>query len=264
MVPCARSLQSRSSDAETARYGAELPLADISTALRRSDLRLVAVRALLASLAGGNDLAVSDRRRKPRQDRSRATRDAIVEAAARVFAELGLARATTARIAEVAGVGPGSMYQYFPSKDSLVVAIYEREALEQHAAFVQMAAELGTDDVAGLVRAFVEWTIRQFELKKDLNRVFLDELPRAGFDHQRAIDQLASQTVRGLLEIGGARVRPANRDAAALVVVRAFRYLLISFLTEPLRPEERDAFVDELVDLLSAYLLAPRTWRLGA
>jgi hypothetical protein len=56
MVPCARLLQSRSSDAETARYGAELPLADISTAFRRSDLRLIAVRALLASVAAGNDV----------------------------------------------------------------------------------------------------------------------------------------------------------------------------------------------------------------
>src|SRR4051812_23296526 len=96
-----------------------------------------------------------DRRRLPKQRRSQATADAIVEAAARVFAEHGLEKSTTARIAEVAGVSVGSMYQYFPSKDALITALFERESNVQHAKLLTLAAEMGIDDVHALIRAFI-------------------------------------------------------------------------------------------------------------
>ncbi len=62
-------------------------------------------------------------RKRPRQQRSRATVEAICVAAARVLASDGYARASTNRIAEVAGVSVGSLYQYFPNKDALVLAV---------------------------------------------------------------------------------------------------------------------------------------------
>ena len=62
-------------------------------------------------------------RKVPRQARSSAMVDTILEAAARVLAEEGLGRATTNRIAEVAGVSIGSLYQYFPNKLAIVRAL---------------------------------------------------------------------------------------------------------------------------------------------
>src|ERR1700751_5265402 len=67
---------------------------------------------------------------KPRkvasQKRSRATVDALVEATARILVREGFDKASTNRIAEVAGVSVGSLYQYFPSKEALVLAVVER------------------------------------------------------------------------------------------------------------------------------------------
>jgi AcrR family transcriptional regulator len=54
--------------------------------------------------------------------------EAIVEATARVVAEAGLDRATTSRIAHVAGVSIGSLYQYFPGKQALFSALIEHQA----------------------------------------------------------------------------------------------------------------------------------------
>ena len=72
---------------------------------------------------------------KPRkaasQVRSRATVDALVEATARILVKEGFDKASTNRIADVAGVSVGSLYQYFPSKEALVAAVAERHQQER-------------------------------------------------------------------------------------------------------------------------------------
>jgi AcrR family transcriptional regulator len=77
-------------------------------------------------------------RKTPRQSRSAATVDVILQAATRVLAEESLAGFNTNRIAEVAGVSVGSVYQYFPNKAALVARLIERtqeslaDAIERH------------------------------------------------------------------------------------------------------------------------------------
>jgi len=67
-------------------------------------------------------------RKSAKQQRSRLTIDAILEATARIVDRVGLDRATTNRIAELAGVSVGSLYQYFPGKEALLAALIAREA----------------------------------------------------------------------------------------------------------------------------------------
>jgi AcrR family transcriptional regulator len=72
-------------------------------------------------------------RKLPRQKRSTATVETILLAAARVLARESLEGFNTNRVAEVAGVSVGSLYQYFPNKSALVVALIERD----HAALAE-------------------------------------------------------------------------------------------------------------------------------
>lgn len=65
-------------------------------------------------------------RKRPGQKRSRQTVEAIVEAAARILTEEGYGCLTTNKVADLAGVSIGSLYQYFENKESLVYAVYER------------------------------------------------------------------------------------------------------------------------------------------
>jgi len=50
--------------------------------------------------------------------------DRLLGAAAQVFLEEGFAAATTNRIAEVAGVSVGSLYQFFPNKQALLAELH--------------------------------------------------------------------------------------------------------------------------------------------
>jgi AcrR family transcriptional regulator len=63
----------------------------------------------------------------------RATVDALVEATARILVKEGFDKASTNRIAEVAGVSVDSLYQYFPGKEALVAAVIESHQHKDHA-----------------------------------------------------------------------------------------------------------------------------------
>ena len=66
-------------------------------------------------------------RKRPRQARSERLVADILEAATRVLAREGARRFTTARVAEAAGVSVGSLYQYFPNKESILFRLQADE-----------------------------------------------------------------------------------------------------------------------------------------
>jgi AcrR family transcriptional regulator len=68
-------------------------------------------------------------RKHPRQARATAMVELVLEAATRVLSSDSLAGFNTNRVAEVAGISVGSLYQYFPNKSSLIAALIEREQL---------------------------------------------------------------------------------------------------------------------------------------
>ena len=83
-------------------------------------------------------------RKVPRQSRSEQMRADLLEAATRVLHRLGAQAFTTNRVAEAAGVSVGSLYQYFPNKAALLIALHEHEAEQtwQHLAPLLASAEL--------------------------------------------------------------------------------------------------------------------------
>lgn len=114
-------------------------------------------------------------RKEPRQARSRATVETIVQAGARILSDEGWAGFTTNRIAELAGVSIGSLYQYFPDKLSLVDAIRHRHLDDS----ITVMREVRADGLspgkfaAELVRAVVA----AHSIYPGLHRVLLDEAP---------------------------------------------------------------------------------------
>lgn len=103
-------------------------------------------------------------RRTPRQERSQVTVEAIFEAVARIVATQGEGALTTNRIAELAGVSVGSLYQYFPSKDAILLAMLdhhcERVMLELDALLAQARAECWTPQQQ--VRLYVRHYLQAF------------------------------------------------------------------------------------------------------
>lgn len=66
-------------------------------------------------------------RKSPVQDRGKDTIRRIIDAAHRLLKTSGPAALTTPAIAAEAGLSVGSLYQYFPNKESVVLALYQRK-----------------------------------------------------------------------------------------------------------------------------------------
>ncbi len=63
--------------------------------------------------------------RQPKQERSKLRRDQILQAASSIILQKGCANLTISEIASIAGITPGSMYQYFRNKQAIVLALGE-------------------------------------------------------------------------------------------------------------------------------------------
>ena len=90
-------------------------------------------------------------RKSPSQGRAKATVDAMLEAAVRLSRQRGLEPWTTNQAAELAGVSIGTLYQYFPSKESLVtsLAVHRRELRLEILASELAAAAARLDQIGG-------------------------------------------------------------------------------------------------------------------
>ncbi len=83
-------------------------------------------------------IAATASRRSPTQRRSQQTVKAMLEAVLRILKREGFDAVTTNRIAEVAGVSIGSVYQYFPNKRAIFIALHTRH-VEQIDRVIQTA-----------------------------------------------------------------------------------------------------------------------------
>jgi AcrR family transcriptional regulator len=190
-------------------------------------------------------------RRRPRQARSQATVEAILIASRRVLIRDGYAGFTTQRVAEVAGVGIGSLYEYFRSKDALLSALVD-DFLGTMASTV-MASMGEVDDmeraIGGVIAALLEVKTQH----QQLNRILLEELPRV---HGSRRLEVFNRQMEPLLAAYLGRFRP---DLPAAVLERASFVLVHSVqgvLTETVRTGQVTdvALVDDLRALVTGYL----------
>lgn len=205
-------------------------------------------------------------RRKPVQRRSRDTVQAILDAAARLFAAAGYARTTTNHVAERAGVSIGSLYEYFPSKDAILVALTERHLAE---AEERLRAELAAVRRPGLalaavVRRLVDAMVALHARDPGLHRVLFEEAPLPPRLRARVarLEEEMAREVAALLASHGVPAAEAPRAARLGVeVLESLTHRLIvhdAARTGAAAAAETRRHAAEIATLLTGYLEAKR------
>ncbi len=196
-------------------------------------------------------------RNKPKQRRSRETVEAVVEAAAQVFEMHGYAAGTTNRIAARAGVSIGTLYQYFPNKESLAVALLERHLAEGARRLHGWVAEAVADQISlrDTLARLVEGMIVLHAGRPRLQHILLEETPlpepvhEALLASEREAARVVARQLRRCPEVRHTRVADA-----AVLVVHTVESLTHRFAAHPEQGLPRERFAVELVDMLEAYL----------
>jgi AcrR family transcriptional regulator len=117
------------------------------------------------------------RRRKPRQGRARQTVEAILDAVVRILKREGFDAITTNHIADVAGVSIGSLYQYFPDKSAIFVALHGRHIEEIDRVIQRTLVEHPSSPLEELLRAMVDAMIAAHVRDPELFKLLATEVP---------------------------------------------------------------------------------------
>jgi AcrR family transcriptional regulator len=196
-------------------------------------------------------------RKLPKQERAKATVDALLDAAKRVLISDGYERATTNRIAEVANVNIASLYQYFPSKDALVAAL-----IDQHLEAISIRLATSMRDVvsaplADAVHAIVGSHLELHRGDLALQKVLLEQVPRVErVNPVMAFRRRVIDATHALFSSRADEIKPHDPELAAFVVVHIIDGLTQAVLLE--RPEylSRNDLESEIASVVLRYLAA--------
>jgi AcrR family transcriptional regulator len=197
-------------------------------------------------------------RKPPVQKRSKATVDEILAAAAQVFEARGYAAGTTNRIAERAGVSIGTLYQYFPSKDAIAVALLERHIADTDHRLHEWAGHMAAErhDLRAALHDYVTGMLEMHSGRPRLQHILIEETPLPERVHQALLEaeRRAAKAVAGLLR-AYPEIRRTHLEQAGFLVVQTVESLTHRFAAHPdERVISRASFIDELVTMLEAYV----------
>lgn len=157
------------------------------------------------------------RLQQPRQLRSKATVDAIVDATARILADDGWQSVNTNAIAKRAGVSVGSVYEYFPDKQAILAVIIEQHLTEGEAMVADAANVLvGRIAIDDIVRDLVLSFIRLHQGNPRLHRALASEVPISASQRER-VAALRSKVVALVADVLSAHVDEPELKATLLV-----------------------------------------------
>jgi AcrR family transcriptional regulator len=193
-------------------------------------------------------------RKRPVQARSQATVAALFEASIQVLLSAGYRKLTTTRVAERAGVSVGTLYQYFPNRQALILSLIERY-LEDLVGSIEHGCralnERPLDELAsGLVDTFIAAKSTRIRISRAMHE------PLADFGDAtlvRAAAARAAAFVAGNLQ--------SCRDASfhdahllALLIVMACSSLLQTAIADQTRSLDMEALRVHMGAMVVGYL----------
>jgi AcrR family transcriptional regulator len=194
-------------------------------------------------------------RKTPRQRRSTETVEAILTAAAHILEREGFEAATTNRVAVKAGVSIGSLYQYFPNKESLVRALNDRHTQEVLELLQKRFAEVRESPLEVSVQAIVQAMVDVHRVNPALHQVLVNIVPSiGGLAETKVLEDAAAALLTQFLTTRKAELRSLDPKFSAFMLVHAVEALTHAAVLE--RPEllKGELFVNEATRMILGYL----------
>ena len=194
-------------------------------------------------------------RRQPRQERADRTVQALLDATAVVLVRDGYDGASTNRIAREAGLSIGTLYQYFPNKEAVVLALARRNG-EQEVADVRTTLQLLPEaPLPEVAKRLISALIERHRVNPALHRVFITQVPQiGGLSGIREMDERTAVLLSEHMQQRRPHLSPEDIKRQVFVVMHAAEGLVHQAVIEHPAYLDDPAFARELVHLVVSYL----------
>ena len=192
--------------------------------------------------------------RSPRQQRAKATVEAIIQAGFEELAEHGVAGATAQRIAKRAGVGIGSFYEYFSNRDDVFVEVFRRLSDQTVALIRELAPQMINLEIRDALRLLL---YQVADMLRENDGIYLRcvqqglgaDLPIERGPVERALTELSMQY---LMHHPG-HLRGRNIPVAIYIFIHGGMHAYIHHLNEASPAISFEQLVDGLADMVGHY-----------
>jgi AcrR family transcriptional regulator len=183
----------------------------------------------------------------------------IFEATARILQREGRAALNTNYIAECAGISVGTLYQYFPNKEAILVAMARNELANDEACVIKVLTEPHQDGEPDVVRRAIRVLISLHSKRREVRRLAFETLVSEGLGDELAkavqkVAQTVSAESHRLLPERAAPITPVS----LFVITRAISGVLRAASQEQSPLLGTLEFENELVKLVQSYVAEPR------
>lgn len=187
-------------------------------------------------------------RKQPVQKRAEFTVQAIIDAAHELLLKQGVDAVTTRQVAERAGVAIGTLYQYFPDRDAILMRlaymIMDEEVSKAAHHLANIYRHSLEELMAGLYERSLDVERRMLELGHDFHRRHARHLNfglylRDKISNQPQDTDALISAMQRVLSDHRDEVGEADRDLASFMIVRGMRNMVVSIVEE--RPELLDS-----------------------
>jgi AcrR family transcriptional regulator len=187
--------------------------------------------------------------REPKRERGKQRVAALLDAGAAVFAEKGYEGATMTEIAKRAGAAIGSLYQFFPSKEALAEALFDRFAERWAASFARVEELAPGRSARELADLFIDHKLGQ-RMDRDAAIALSSEV--AGIvERRKPLGDKLRERIATILRVSNPALGRDEAAAAAVIVNQVMKMIPALAAGE----DERAAtLIDEARNLLGLYI----------
>lgn len=190
-------------------------------------------------------------RKLPQQDRSKFTVDAILTATAHILTEEGYDKASTNRIAKRAGISIGSLYQYFPNKESLIAALRDRHVSSMMTLIESKLRNLLHEPFSVVLPEIVKASIAAHAIDPTLHKVLHEQVPRlSGTESEAHMTELLQTYLAKQCD----RVQLQKLDYIVFVIERTIEALTHAAVIEQTELLQDGQLEQEISQMLLSYV----------
>lgn len=195
-------------------------------------------------------------RNRPRQARSAARVEHLLDAAEEVFEEVGYDATTTNLVATRADVPVGTLYRWFPDKRALAEALTDRYLTHLMGLYDDLLIDIDPEERIGdFLRRVMRRLVAETQSQRALPALLVSAMVPGGRSTAGArLREGLEEHIRDLVEVRVPGVPEAVRDRTADVCV-TLSHLILAAASDTDHPE-REAMVEEYIDVMLAYLEA--------